>query len=163
MDVLILEIDGVDGECQLDGYADKITCLSYSHGLSNALQTDVSNIGRARGRCEHGDFTITKYLDKSSPLLAYKSCIGANVGTVTFTVLRAHADAGHSPMIVYTFDNAMISGVSVSGGGGTTPIETVAINYTKIKWEYKVQSFDMSEPGSVASEWDVTTNVGSSG
>ncbi|MDA0655404.1 MAG: type VI secretion system tube protein Hcp [Proteobacteria bacterium] len=163
MDVLVLEIDGIDGESTLDGYAGKINCLSFGHGLSNALQTDVSNIGRARGRCEHADFTISKYFDKASPLLAYKSCIGANLGVVKFTVLRAHADAGHSPMIIYSFDNTMVSSVSVGGGEADTPIETIGLNYTKIKWEYKVQGFDMAEPGSVASEWDLTTNVGSSG
>jgi type VI secretion system secreted protein Hcp len=163
MDDLILHIEGVEGECKLDGYAKMITCLSYSHGVSNALQTDVANVGRSIGRCSHGDFTVSKYLDKASPLLAYKSCIGANLGTVTFTGLRSHGDAGHAPFIIYTFDNTMISNVSVSAGSGSTPVESVSLNYTKIKWEYKVQGENMAEPGSVASEWDLTVNVGSSG
>lgn len=160
MDVLALAIDGVDGECTLDGYEDQITCLSFGHGVSNALQTDVSNIGRARGRVDHSDFTITKYLDKATPLLNYKCCIGANLGTITFTVLRAAGESAHTPMITYTMDNAMVAAASVSGGGGQTPIESVSFNYTKIRWEYAVQSTDMQASGSVAAEWDVTVNTG---
>lgn len=163
MDVLALKIDGVEGECTLDGYDTQITCLSFAHGISNAMQTDVANIGRARGRVDHGDFTITKYLDKSTPLLNYKCALGSNLQTITFTVLRAYGEAAHKPMMIYTMDNAIVSSISVTGGGGETPIESVSFNYTKLKWEYKVQGKDMTEPGSVAAEWDLTTNVGSNG
>lgn len=160
MDILVLKIDGVEGESHLDGYDKQIVCHSFSHGVSNALQADVSNIGRSRGRVEHTDFSVTKYYDKSSPLLAYKCCIGANLGTITFTVLRTGGDTPNKPMMIYTLENAMVSNCAVSGGGGDTPIETVSFAYSKIRWEYKVQDETVAEPGSVAAEWDLTVNVG---
>jgi len=160
MDVLVLKIDGVEGECTLDGYEDQIICHSYSHNVVNHLQTNVSNVGRSRGRVEHGDFVLSKNMDKSSPLLEYKCCIGANLGQIVFTVLRTGGESPHTPMMIYTMDNAMVSSVATSGGGGDTPVETVTFNYTKIRWEYKVQAFDVTEPGSVAADWDVTLNAG---
>lgn len=163
MDVLVMKIDGVEGECTLKGYEKQITCLSYNHGISNPMQMDVANIGRSRGRCIHQDFSITKNLDKATTLLNYKCAMGANLKPITFTVLRASGDAAHKPMMIYTLENPVISSVSVSGGGGSTPVETVAINYTKIKWEYKVQDKDMADPGSVAAEWDQATNMGANG
>lgn len=160
MDVMVLKIDGVEGESTIDGYESQITCLSYAHSVHNHLHTDISNVGRARGRVEHSDFTITKYADKSTPLLNYKCCIGANIGTVTFTLLRTGGDSPHIPQIIYTLENTMVSNTSISGGGGDTPIESISFNYTKIKWEVKVQAADVTEPGSIASEWDVTINKG---
>ena len=160
MDVLVMKIDGIDGECTLDGYEDQIICLAYAHSVHNHLHTDVSNVGRSRGRVEHSDFTITKYADKSTPLLNYKCCIGANLGQVTFTVLRTAGEKAHTPEVIYIMENVMVANVSISGGGDDTPVETVSLNYTKIKWEVKVQSESVSEPGSIAAEWDVTVNKG---
>jgi type VI secretion system secreted protein Hcp len=160
MDVLVIKIDGVEGEATLEGFEKQIMCLAFSHSVHNHLHTDVSNVGRARGRVEHSDFTITKYADKASPLLNYKCCIGANLGQVTFTVLRASGEKAHVPQMIYTLENTMVSNVSIGGGGEDTPVETVSLNYTKIKWEVKVQSQDMKEPGSIASEWDVNVNKG---
>lgn len=160
MDVLVMNIDGIEGEATLDGYESQIMCLAYAHSVHNHLHTDVSNVGRARGRVEHSDFTVTKYMDKSSPLLNYKCCIGANLGQLTFTVLRAAGETAHTPQVIYTLSNAMVSNISVSGGGDDTPVETVSFNYTAIKWEVKVQAEDVTEPGSIASEWDVTVNKG---
>ena len=161
MDVLCLKIDGVEGEATIDGFEKQIMCQAYSHSVNNHLHTDVANVGRSVGRVEHSDFSITKYADKASPLLNYKCCIGANLGTVILTVLRASGDAAHTPQVIYTFENAMLSYVSISGGGGDSPVESIGINYSKIKWEVKVQAEDQSNPGSIASEWDVTLNKGS--
>ncbi|MBP5857372.1 type VI secretion system tube protein Hcp [Marivibrio halodurans] len=160
MDVLVMKIDGVEGEATIEGYEKQILCQSFNHSVHNHLHTDVSNVGRSRGRVEHSDFVISKYADKSSPLLNFKCCMGANLGTVIFTVLRTAGEKAHTPQLIYTFENAMVSSVSISGGGGDTPIEMVSLNYTKIKWEVKVQSQDVKEPGSIASEWDVTVNKG---
>lgn len=160
MDVLVMKIDGIEGEATIEGYEAQIMCHTFAHSVHNHLHTDVSNTGRAVGRVEHSDFTITKYGDKSSPLLNYKCCIGANLGTVTFTVLRASGEKAHTPQMIYTFDNTMVSNIAISGGGGDAPFETVSLNYTKVKWEVKVQAEDQSEPGSIASEWDVTVNKG---
>ncbi len=160
MDVLVMKIDGIEGEATIDGYEKQIMCQSFSHSVHNHLHTDVSNVGRAVGRVEHSDFTILKYADKASPLLNFKCCIGANVGTVTFTVLRASGEKAHTPQMIYTFENAIVSTVAISGGGGDSPVETVSLNYTKVKWEVKVQDETNAEPGSIASEWDVTLNKG---
>ncbi len=160
MDVLVLKIDGVEGEAILDGYDKQIVCHSFSHGVSNSLHSDVTNVGRSRGRVEHTDFSITKHFDKSSPLLAYKCSIGANIGTITFTVLRTGGDTPNKPMVIYTLENAMVSKCSVNGGGGDTPTESVSFAYSKIRWEYKVQDEGVTEPGSVAAEWNLATNVG---
>lgn len=160
MDVLVMKIDGIEGEATIEGYEKQIMCQTYSHSVHNHLHTDVSNVGRAVGRVEHSDFTITKYADKASPLLNFKCCIGANLGTVTFTVLRASGEKAHTPQVIYSFENAMVSTVAISGGGGDSPVETVSLNYTKINWEVKVQDETQAEPGSIAAEWDVTLNKG---
>ncbi len=161
MDGLVLKIPNINGECKLDGYKDQITCLSYSHGVSMPISFDVSNAGRSRGRAEHQAFSVTKYMDKASPTLNFKCNVGANLGTVEFRVLRTDGAKGQAEMMVYKFEDTVLSSVSVSGGGGDTPVENLSFNYSKISWDYKVQGEDVKSPGNAAAEWDLSINKGS--
>lgn len=52
------------GNLYQSAHADEIMVLSYTHNMVN-----VGNLGSNAG-AEHGPIIITKYLDKSSPLLA---------------------------------------------------------------------------------------------
>ena len=61
------------------------------------------------------------------------------------------------PFITYTLSNVVLSSVSVSGGGGK-PVETMSLNFTKIKWELTTQKDDGSKEGTAASTWDMAAN-----
>jgi type VI secretion system secreted protein Hcp len=159
MDVLILDLgDAIKGECQLTDFKDKIELLSYSHGVAQQITGDQSNTKRTSGKPNHQDFTVTKYLDMAScPLIDY--CNQAkNIPTATITV--GQNDAGKvTKLMVYTLTNALVSSVSVGGGGGGKPQETVTFNYTAICWAYVVQKSDVSEAGNVPAKWSLATNT----
>ena len=157
MDVLILDCGDIKGECTLSDFKDKIELLSFSHGVAQQITGDASNQKRTSGKPNHQDMTVTKYVDLASCGLI-DSCNQAKlVATVKLTV--GQNDAGKViPIIVYTLTNALISSVSVGGGGGGKPQETVTLNYSKIQWDYKQQKTDITTPGVNSAKWSLETN-----
>jgi type VI secretion system secreted protein Hcp len=158
MDILILDCgDNLKGECQLTDYKDKIEILSYSHGVAQQITGDQSNQKRTSGKPNHQDFTVTKYVDLVSCGLI-DSCNQAKViPTVKITVGQNEAGSV-IPFMVYQLTNALISSVSVGGGGGGKPQETVTFNYTAINWAYKQQINNVSDSGTNSAKWSLATN-----
>jgi type VI secretion system secreted protein Hcp len=52
----------------------------------------------------------------------------------------------------------VLSSVSVGGGGGDKPVESVSLNYASIKWDYTAQKEDGGKAGVVSGSWDVGAN-----
>jgi type VI secretion system secreted protein Hcp len=157
MDVILMKITGVPGTTQVTGYAGQIELMSYSHGVSMQVTGDVSNTERTSGKSRHQDFHVTKYLDKASPLLNQKLCQATELGDVTITVGRNDGGAV-IPLVIYTLSKAILSSVSVGGGGGDKPVESVSLNYASIKWDYTAQKEEGGAAGVVSGSWDVGAN-----
>jgi type VI secretion system secreted protein Hcp len=161
MDAIILDLgDTIKGDSMLEGYVDKIETLSYSHNVAMQVTNDVSNKERTSGRPHIGEFTLTKYIDSSTATLNDYCCAGKDIPTAIVTVARNSGvdDGKPMPFIVYTLSNVIISNVSVSGGAGGKPVETISLNFTKIKWELTSQKNDGSKKGTAAATWDLSAN-----
>jgi type VI secretion system secreted protein Hcp len=154
-----LLIDGVPGECTVAGFEGLIEIQSYNHGVAQSASASASTAGGATtGRCSHGDFTITKELDKASAILAQKCSDGSHIPTVTLTLTRS-GGGDRVPYMEYKLTNCIISSVSIGGGAGSFPTESVAINYGKIDWTYTQQKReDGSGGGKTTGSWNLQTN-----
>ena len=161
MDAIILD-QGADikGDSLLEGYTDKIELMSYSHNVAMQVTNDVSNSERTSGRPHIGEFTVTKFIDTSTPTLNEYCCAGKPITEVKITIGRNAAEGSGQilPFIVYTLTNVVFSNVSVSGGTGGKPVETLSMNFTKIKWELTAQKDDGTKEGTAASTWDLAAN-----
>jgi type VI secretion system secreted protein Hcp len=157
MDVILMNIKDVPGTSTMAGYAGQIELMSYSHGVAMQVTGDVSDTERTSGKPRHQDFLVTKYMDKSSPLLNQKLCQAADLGEVTITVGRNDGGAV-VPLMVYTLHDVVLSSVSVGGGGGDKPVESVSLNYGAIKWDYTAQKEAGGKDGTVSGSWDVAAN-----
>jgi type VI secretion system secreted protein Hcp len=161
MDSIILDLGtDIKGECTLEGYTDKIELMSYSHNVAMQVTNDVSNSERTSGKPHVGEFTVTKFVDVSTPTLNEYCCGGKAIATATVIVGRnaAESDGKIMPFITYTLSNVILSNVSVSGGSGGKPVETLSLNFTKIKWELTAQKDDGAKEGTAASTWDMAAN-----
>ncbi|GHD56203.1 Hcp family type VI secretion system effector [Jeongeupia chitinilytica] len=161
MDAIILDLGSdIKGDCELEGYKDKIEVMSYSHNVAMQVTNDVSNTERTSGKPHIGEFTLTKFVDGSTPSLNQYCCSGKPLATATITIGRNAADSSGKimPFITYTLDNVILSNVSVSGGAGGKPVETLSINFTKIKWDLTAQKVDGTKEGSAATTWDLAAN-----
>lgn len=159
MDVIILKTTpDIPGTCELKDFTGQIELLSYSHGVAMQITGDVSNTERTSGKPNHQDFTVTKYMDKSSPKFNEACCKGDNFSEVKVTVGRNDKGAVLA-IIVYTLKNVVISSVSVGGGSGDKPVETMTLNYNHITWDFHNQKDVGGEAGHVETKWDLAKNT----
>ncbi len=158
MDVLLMKTTPpIDGTSTLDQYEKQIELLSFSHGVAMQITGDISNTERTSGKPNHQDFTITKYLDQASPILNESCCKGDNYTSVEVVVARN--DKGVVlPLIKYTLKNVVLSSVSIGGGGGDKPVETVTLNYNHITWDFTTQLAEGAKKGHVDTKWDLAKN-----
>ena len=159
MDVIIMDMGStITGESSLTDYAGKMELLSFSHGVAMQITGDISNMERTSGKPNHQDMTVTKYLDMSSPVLAQSCCEGAGFPQVDIIIGRN--DSGKvTELMRYTMKNVVISSVSVGGGGGDKPVETMTLNYNDIAWKFTSQKASVDEGGVVNGTWNLATNA----
>ncbi|BBV32600.1 MULTISPECIES: Hcp family type VI secretion system effector [Citrobacter] len=157
MDAIFLKLDDIKGESQVDGFKDQIEIMSYSHNVAMQVTNDVSNTERTSGRAHVGEMSLTKFVDLSTPKLNEYCCSGKMIKEAVLTLCR-NDDGKMLPFIVYTLDNVVISHLSVSGGSGGKPVETMSLNFTKIKWEITAQKLGGQKEGNVSSVWDMAMN-----
>jgi type VI secretion system secreted protein Hcp len=168
MEYMLLEMQDsvkINGETTLTGFDNCVEVLSFSHGVSQSVLPTTSHTGRTVGRPNFQDMTVSKTLDATSPVLNYNCAKAANLGSVKLHLVRQDAnDEGDLEnafaYMVYQMDNAIISSVSIGGGGGGLPVETITLNFSKITWTYKKQKEAMGEEGNIENSWDQTTNTG---
>src|ERR1700733_2550925 len=159
MDILILDCgDSIKGECPLADFDKKIEILSYSHGVAQQITGDQSNQKRTSGKPNHQDFTITKYLDLATASLI-NCCNQATILPTVKLVIGQNEGGKVNQYMSYTLTNALVSSVSVGGGGGGKPQETVTFNYTAISWDYKLQTAATGDSGVGAAKWNLATNA----
>ena len=160
-DTILMKVgDGkkIAGETLLKGYEGQIELLSFSHGVAQQITGDPSNNKRTSGRPNIQDFTISKRMDQTTPSFNAYCCQAEDLTTVTITLIQNDQNA-IIEMMKYTLTNTLISSVSVGGGGGGTPIETVTLNFSAIAWDYKPQKVAGTAGGTAATTWDIAANA----
>jgi hypothetical protein len=91
-----------------------------------ALTPRDASSGMATGKRMHKPFTITKEIDKASPLLARLAASGTPVPEVDVELPQGGA------MRRYVLQNVMVSSIQ-SVGGGDRPMESITFTYQKIE------------------------------
>ena len=158
MNVLILDMgDDVRGESTLPGFGGKIEVLSFSHGVAMQMTGDISSPERTSGKPNHMDLAVTKYLDATTPVLNQACCQGKVFPKID--VIIGRNDNGKViEFMRYTIKSVLISSVSVGGGGGERPVETLTLNYNQITWKFTAPKSDASPQRIVEGKWDLAKN-----
>jgi type VI secretion system Hcp family effector len=155
-----LEIDGIKGESTDKEFKDQIEVLSYNWGVSQAASgTASSSGGGSVARADFQDLSIVKELDSASPLLSKNCWSGTHIAKVTLRLNRAAGDKRVKYM-EYKLENVIISSVSIGGGGGGIPTESVTFNYGKITTTYTKQARPGGGgAGDVPAGWNLEENA----
>jgi type VI secretion system secreted protein Hcp len=154
-----LQITGIPGESTDSAHSDWIEVLSYSWGVTQPASSTASSAGGATTqRADFHDFTVTKLLDKASPILAYTCASGQHLATVVLELCRAGGDK--VKYMEYKMEEVIISSCSVGGDKTDVPMETITFNYAKITWTYTQQKrADGTAGGQIPKTWNLTTNT----
>ena len=155
-----LKIEGIDGESTDSIHTDWIQLLSYSHNVSNETTGKSQGGSHMGGRCQHGDVSIVKSIDSSSPTLALACCQGKSHPTATIEICRS----GASGVDTVTYQKIELTDVVITSvspqavGGADFPSEAVSIGYGSIKWTYTKTDSKGTPKGEIVTGWDLVQN-----
>ncbi len=110
MAVIAVEIDGILGECTIEGYADKLDALALEESIEVAVPQTAGNVGVGGGvgRARHSEVELTRYKDRASPKLAQACSAAENLGTVKIHLFRA-LETGAAVYMSYTLAETFVS------------------------------------------------------
>jgi len=155
---MYMQVDGLKGESTDSEHKDWIELLSYNHSISQPASATANSAGGGTiGRCQHSDFSITKYVDLASPKM-YELCSSVkHLKNVTIDLMRSSGDSRVKYMEI-KMEQVVISHVAPAGGGDF-PSEAVSFNYGTIKWTYTQQKrTDGSKGGNTTGGWSLVEN-----
>lgn len=157
---LYMKLDGVEGECVVEGYEGWIDLMSMSFAGSQSVTIGTGR-GGGSGKVAMGDVMFTKICDKCSTDLVKKLALGQHYATVDIHATKA---TGAKPLPYFTvkLTHAMVSSMSFGGAGGGNDVmtESGSLAYRQIDVEYKIQNEDGTEMGTTTAGYNVATGAG---
>ena len=153
---IFLKLDGIKGEAQDDKYKDEIDVLAWSWGASQSGTTHGGS-GSGGGKVSVQDLSITKYIDKSSPVLFQHCANGKHIKKGKLIIRKA----GEKPLEYLTveFEDLIVTHVSLGGSGSEDRLtENVTINFKTVEFDYFEQGADGKSAGGTPFKWDISAN-----
>ena len=106
----------------------KADVLSWSWGATQTTSQVGGGIGA--GKVNIGDFHVAKALDGLSSTLFQAVATGSHVAEATIEVL----DERGRVIAQFKLKNVIVSSYQTGGSSGTTPIETVSLNFATVEY-----------------------------
>jgi len=153
---MFLKIEGVDGESEDSKHKNEIDVLAWSWGMSQSGSFHVGGGGGA-GKANFQDLSVTKYIDKGSPVLMQACASGKHFAKALLTIRKA----GETPVeyLKVEMKKCMITSVSTGGSGGEDKLtENVTINFAEYKATYTPQNEKGAALGPVENGWNIAKN-----
>lgn len=135
---MFLKLDGIKGEAQDKTWKDQIDVLAWSWGVSNSGSTHMGG-GSGAGRANFQDISLTKWIDKASPILWQHSTTGKHIASGQLVCRKA----GGTQMeyIIIDIKDILITSVSIGGSGGEDRLtENVSLNFGWFGYKYVEQT-----------------------
>lgn len=154
---IYLKIPGVKGQTQVDGHKDELEVNSFQFGAGIAVTNTTTNQDRTSGVPSFSEITVSRTSDSATPQLLQKLSQGEVLaGDSIITFVRE--DKGVLlKLITVTMTDVVVSGVSLSSGG-EPPMESISLNFAKIKVEYTKQKEEGGQEGIAPFGWDISLN-----
>ena len=132
-----IKIDGIAGASSASKHKDEIEVLSFSWGIKNSA--DSGGGGGGSGKATVSDFSFTKDVARDSPSLFVSVCTGEHHKNAVLIVegVSAAGKGGSLSFYKVTFEDVLISSVSLAGQNNALPMEQVSLNFAKVKIEYR--------------------------
>lgn len=154
---IYMKIEGLDGESQNDHYRGWFEVYSYSWGETQSTN-HAGGGGAGVGKVSFSDLSLMKSTGKSSSKLFFTCASGRHIPAVQIEITTNRGE-NEELYLRYKLTDVLISSYQVSGDGGSTPTESLSLNFTKI--EYMQRHF---LPNGQAQEetnyWDIRRNQG---
>ncbi len=150
---MFLKLTDIDGESKDAVHRDEIDVLAWSE--SSTSDSTIGSIGAGGGgKVSYSAFSLTKFIDSSSPQLRLRVANGGKIDEAILTVRKA----GETPLEYFIIEmkDVYVKSISASGSGGEDRLtENVTFIFTTIKWMYTPQKEDGSGGPTINAGWDL--------
>jgi|ERR1700722_12562212 len=127
-----LKIDGIEGESTDKSHKDEIHIDSFSVSAQGSQNIGSQSSGAGAGKVNIQSFSITKTLDKSSPVLFQAAATGKHFKDAVLSFTRK-AGGKEQTYLKFDFQNVLISSVQDGSSGAGQPTEQVTFAFTKVE------------------------------
>jgi type VI secretion system secreted protein Hcp len=150
---ICIKIGNIPGEIPSGKHKDEIGLLSWHWGLTQTASTHVGS-GGGSGTANVHDLTITKYVDKASPTLVQECFFASDQKEAVLTVMKASGENSLEFVKIIMSGTVIISSVET---GDPLPNdmykETVTLNFSQVRFEYKIQTASQNEGATSVGEF----------
>jgi type VI secretion system secreted protein Hcp len=154
-----LKLDGIPGESQDDKHKDEIDIESWSWGQINSGAHAGGGAGGGAGKVSMQDFNFTMKINKASPKLFLACATGQHIKEATLTCRKAGKD--QQEYLKIKFNDLLVSNYQTGGSAGDIiPSDQIALNFSKIEFNYAPQKSDGTLDSPVVHNYDVQKNKG---
>ncbi|MCY2996114.1 MAG: type VI secretion system tube protein Hcp [Planctomycetota bacterium] len=170
--MILLWLQGVQGDSTVKGYTDWISCNSIGWSLVREIK-DSAKAGTQdlfTGVSEVAPMELAKSFDRSSPILmklgAGGGALGGATGTGLIHLIMSGAggetidekDPKDNVYCKFKMAGPLVKSWAISGGEDERPGETLSLWYYKISFFYK-QFAGKDSSGAYTGSWDRTKNT----
>ena len=140
---IFIKIGDIKGESIDDKHKDEIEVLSWSWGVAGATRNSPKlpqqPVGPGQPACAQ-EITITKPVDKASPILFANAAGGSSIPSATVSVRKAGAE--QQDYLVITLSDVIVTSVAQTGVAASEdrPSESVSLSFSGAKISYTAQS-----------------------
>jgi len=153
---MFLKLDDIKGESQDKKHAGEIDVQAWSWGAAQ-MGASHGGGGSGAGKVQVSDLTITKYVDRSTPVLFQMCANGKPIKKGVLVVRKA----GGTPLeyVTITFTQAIISSISHGAGADDRIPETIAFNFASVQFDYVPQKADGTADATVTTTYSMANNA----
>ncbi|MBK7423004.1 MAG: type VI secretion system tube protein Hcp [Propionivibrio sp.] len=152
-----LQLDGIKGESTDKDHKDWINFNSFSWGVTNSAP--VGGGGGGSGKAVFQDFSWYQGLDRSITGLFSSVATGKHIKTAVVDF----QSSGEKPIVYFkmSFNDVLLSEVSLQGSGGNKPFVDASFSYAKVTLDYWDQKPDGSRGTKSTASYDLKQGKGS--
>lgn len=152
---MYLRLDGIEGESTSDRYKGQIEVQAFSFGVTGAGGRTTT--GTVTTTATMQGLSITKRVDKSSPLLFQFAASGRVIPQGVLTIVSAGAEQQEVARL--KLGQIVVSAYQTGGGSASDATDSFSLTFGTIDYEY-VPLDPAGKPGvPVTARWDVKTGV----
>lgn len=156
---MFLKVGTLLGESTDKNHTEWIEIESMNFKVQNSVTLGSSGAGITSGKSTGSALTITKPLDRTSPLLFLGCAKGTVYPTVTLELANPNSSGVQLTYYKIILSNVIVSSLDTSSGGDR-PTETIALSYERIETNYYMQDSKGGVPQSptTTAVWNFATN-----
>ncbi len=147
----------VAGESQDAKYKGAIDILTFSYEIDQTINIGSATSGAGAGKVSFHPFVVTKYFDKSSPVLFACCCSGTPFKQASMIIRKAGKE--QQPYLKFEFKLVAISSIKYIESANSLPIEQINFEFGGMQVSYCEQKADGTLAAATVKGWDRVKNV----